>query len=70
VAQLLQLNDGTGCAQARRIAALGLHDVRQRLADLQRIEAAPAAPIERCAHVRGRVIGPWIAELQEAARWH
>jgi MerR family mercuric resistance operon transcriptional regulator len=40
VAQLLRLEDGTRCAEARKIAAHRLVDVRQRLADLRHIEAA------------------------------
>ena len=67
VAQLLQLDDGTRCAQAREIATHRLHDVRQRLADLQRIEAALGAMVARCAGGRGRVACPLIAALQEAA---
>jgi len=67
VAQLLQLEDGTRCGEAREIAAHRLRDVRQRLADLQRIEAALGAMVARCAGGRGRVACPLIAALQEAA---
>jgi MerR family mercuric resistance operon transcriptional regulator len=67
VAQLLQLDDGTRCAQAREIATHRLHDVRQRLADLQRIEAALAALVQRCAGARGRVACPLIDSLQDAS---
>ena len=67
VAQLLQLEDGTGCGQAREIATHRLLDVRQRLTDLQRIEAALSALVARCADARGRVACPLIAALQEAA---
>jgi MerR family mercuric resistance operon transcriptional regulator len=67
VAQLLQLDDGTRCAQARDIATHRLHDVRQRLADLRRIEAALQALVQRCAGARGRVACPLIDALQEAA---
>jgi MerR family mercuric resistance operon transcriptional regulator len=67
VAQLLQLEDGTGCSQAREIAAHRLLDVRRRLADLQRIETALAALVARCAGAHGRVACPLIASLQEAA---
>lgn len=66
VAQLLQLEDGTGCGQAREIATHRLLDVRQRLADLQRIETALSALVARCAGARGRVACPLIAALQEA----
>jgi MerR family mercuric resistance operon transcriptional regulator len=67
VAQLLQLEDGTRCGRAREIAAHRLVDVRQRLADLQRIEAALAALVSRCEGARGRAACPLIASLQEAA---
>ena len=67
VAQLLQLEDGTRCGEAREIAAHRLVDVRQRLDDLQRIESALAALVARCAGVRGRVACPLIAALQEVA---
>ena len=67
IAQLLQLEDGAQCAQARTIAAHRLLDVRRRIADLQRIEAALAELVGRCAEGRGRVACPLIASLQEAA---
>jgi MerR family mercuric resistance operon transcriptional regulator len=65
VAQLLQLEDGTRCGQAREIATHRLTDVRQRLTDLRQIEAALAALVTRCEGVRGRVACPLIAALQE-----
>ncbi len=67
IAQLLQLEDGAQCAQARTIAARRLLDVRHRMADLQRIETALAELVDRCAEGRGRVACPLIASLQEAA---
>lgn len=67
VAQLLQLEDGTGCGQAREIATHRLLDVRQQLADLQRIEAALSALEARRAGARGRVVCPLIAALHQAA---
>jgi len=62
--QLLQLDDGTQCSQARAIAEHKLDDVRQRLSDLQRIEAALAQLVDRCASRRGQVNCPLIAALQ------
>jgi MerR family mercuric resistance operon transcriptional regulator len=67
VAQLLQLEDGTRCSEAREIAEHRLVDVRQRLADLQRMETALASLVARCEGVRGRVACPLIAALQEVA---
>jgi len=64
IAQLLQLDDGTQCKEARAIAEHKLADVRQRLQDLQRIEAALAQLVDRCASRRGQVSCPLIAALQ------
>ena len=64
IAQLLQLDDGTHCAEARAIAERKLADVRDRLADLQRIEAALTQLTGRCATERGKVSCPLIAALQ------
>lgn len=66
IAQLLQLDDGTRCAEARAIAEHKLADVRQRLQDLQRIEAALAQLVDRCASRRGTVSCPLIDALQPA----
>ena len=67
ISQLLQLDDGTQCSQARAIAEHKLDDVRQRLSDLQRIEAALAQLVDRCASRRGQVNCPLIAALQPNA---
>ena len=67
IAQLLQLDDGTHCAEARAIAEHKLADVRQRLNDLQRIEAALAQLVDRCANRRGQVNCPLIDALQPPA---
>jgi MerR family mercuric resistance operon transcriptional regulator len=64
VAQLLQLDDGTRCSDARAIAERKLADVRQRLQDLQRIETALAQLVNRCAASRGKMSCPLIAALQ------
>lgn len=65
IAQLLQLEDGTQCSQARDIAKHKLADVRRRIGDLQRIESALADLVERCAAGRGKVTCPLITSLQE-----
>lgn len=64
IAQLLQLDDGTQCAEASGIAQLKLADIRQRLADLNRMEAALADLVRRCSTGRGKVACPLIASLQ------
>jgi MerR family mercuric resistance operon transcriptional regulator len=64
IAQLLQLDDGTHCSEARAIAERKLDEVRKRLADLQRMETALAQLVDRCAARRGKVSCPLIAALQ------
>ena len=64
IAQLLQLDDGAHCSEARAIAERKLDDVRKRLADLQRMETALAQLVDRCAARRGKVSCPLIAALQ------
>ncbi len=64
IAQLLQLDDGTQCKEARAIAEHKLADVRKRLQDLQRIEAVLAQLVDRCASSRGQVSCPLIEALQ------
>ncbi|MHB1187856.1 Hg(II)-responsive transcriptional regulator [Thiobacillus sp.] len=66
IAQLLQLDDGTQCSEARAIAERKLDDVRARLADLQRIETALAQLVDRCAARPGKVSCPLIDALQPA----
>lgn len=67
VAQLLQLEDGAHCSQARNIAEQKLAEIRLRLTDLQRIESVLADLVERCAHGRGKLACPLIAAIREAA---
>jgi len=67
VTQLLQLDDGTRCSEARTIAERKLADVRRRLGDLQRIESELAQLVDRCATRRGKLSCPLIAALQPPA---
>ena len=67
VGELLKLEDGARCGEARQLAEQKLVDVRQRLTDLQRIESVLAGLVARCSAVRGRVNCPLIASLQEEA---
>ena len=66
VADLLQLEDGSHCGQARVQGERKLADVRARLVDLQRIELALADLVDRCHGTRGRVCCPLIVSLQSA----
>ncbi len=63
VAQLLRLEDGTHCTEAADLAALRLADVRNRLADLARMETALAALVEQCGTRQRNVPCPLIASL-------
>lgn len=63
VAQLLKLDDGTHCSEAAELAALRLSDVRARLADLARMEAALAKLVSECGAHDGDVSCPLIASL-------
>ena len=64
IAQLLTLEDGTHCDEAREQAQLKMVDVRAKLADLQSMETALADLVERCCAVRGNIFCPLIGALQ------
>jgi MerR family mercuric resistance operon transcriptional regulator len=64
IAELLKLEDGTHCREARSLAELKLVSVREKLADLQRIESLLNQLVGRCASARGAVTCPLIASLQ------
>ena len=66
VGELLKLEDGTHCREARTLGERRLADVQRKLADLQRIESALTALVDRCGAVKGRVRCPLIASLQAA----
>ena len=66
IADLLALEDGSHCTEAREKAERKLADVQARLADLQRIEAALQGLVERCCAATGQVRCPLIAALQAA----
>jgi len=65
IAELLKLEDGTHCDEARRLAEHKLTDVRQKLSDLARIESVLATLVSQCRAVTGRVNCPMIASLQK-----
>ena len=64
IAELLKLEDGSHCTQARKQAERKLADVRARLDDLRRIEGVLQDLVERCCAARGQVRCPLIAALQ------
>ena len=65
IGELLKLEDGTHCDEARRLAEHKLMDVRQKLSDLARIESVLATLVAECRAVTGRVNCPMIASLQK-----
>lgn len=64
IADLLALEDGSHCSEARMQAERKLADVRARLADLQHLERVLADLVQRCCATRGDVRCPLIASLQ------
>ncbi len=66
IAQLLKLDDGTHCDQAREIAELKLIDVKNRIANLKRIATTLTKHIKHCSASHGDVSCPLIDSLQEA----
>lgn len=65
IADLLQLEDGAHCAEAREQAERKLLDVREKLAHLTRIERVLADLVARCGAVTGPVRCPLIAALHQ-----
>ncbi|MBA3949951.1 MAG: Hg(II)-responsive transcriptional regulator [Acidobacteria bacterium] len=63
IADLLALEDGTRCAEARVAAEQKLEDVRAKLEDLRRIESVLAQLVQRCGSARGTITCPMIAAL-------
>ncbi|MDT7531464.1 Hg(II)-responsive transcriptional regulator [Sphingopyxis sp. SE2] len=63
IVQLLRLEDGTHCSEAAGIAGARLADVRARLADLARMEAALSQLERDCNAHHGDVTCPLIAAL-------
>jgi MerR family mercuric resistance operon transcriptional regulator len=65
VAELLKLEDGAHCTEARGLAERKLQEVREKLADLHRIESALARLVDECCSSQGRVYCPLIAALHK-----
>lgn len=64
IADLLRLEDGTHCEQASSLAEHKLKDVREKLADLERMETALAQLVHACHAQQGNIACPLIASLQ------
>lgn len=63
IAELLRLEDGTHCGEARVLAERKLLDVREKLNDLNRMESALAKLVANCRAARGTVSCPLISAL-------
>jgi MerR family mercuric resistance operon transcriptional regulator len=61
---LLRLEDGTHCEEASSLAEHKLKDVREKQADLARMEAALSDLVGACHVTKGNVSCPLIASLQ------
>ena len=66
IAELLRLEDGTHCQEARGLAEHKLVDVREKLADLCRIESVLSTLVENCRAARGSISCPLISALHDA----
>lgn len=64
VKDLLALEDGKHCRDAERLAAIKLAAVRERLAQLRRVEHALATLVDQCQCNTGKVRCPLIAALE------
>jgi MerR family mercuric resistance operon transcriptional regulator len=64
IAELLRLEDGTHCDEASRLAERKLRQVRDKLADLARLEAVLYELICACHAREGNVSCPLIGSLQ------
>jgi len=65
IAELLRLDDGAHCDEASHLAEHKLKDVREKMADLARMEAALSELVYACHARKGSVSCPLIASLQE-----
>ncbi|MES2363452.1 MULTISPECIES: Hg(II)-responsive transcriptional regulator [Polaromonas] len=66
IAELLRLEDGTHCQEARGLAEHKLVDVREKLNDLRRIESVLSTLVENCRAARGSISCPLISALHDA----
>lgn len=64
VAELLRLDDGTHCDEASHLAEHKLRDVREKMADLARMESVLSGLVSACHARKGNLSCPLIASLQ------
>jgi MerR family mercuric resistance operon transcriptional regulator len=65
IAELLRLDDGAHCDEAGHLAEHKLKDVREKMADLARLEAVLSALVGACHARKENVSCPLITSLQE-----
>jgi len=65
IAELLQLDDGTDCDEARSLAEHKLADVRQKIVALKRIERVLSDLVRECRQQEGNIHCPLIMSLRE-----
>ncbi len=65
IAELLRLEDGTHCDEASHLAEHKLKDVREKLADLKRMETVLSGLVHACHTRKGNVSCPLIASLYD-----
>lgn len=65
IAGLLKLDDGAHCDEASHLAEHKLEDVREKMADLARLEAVLSALVGACHARKENVSCPLITSLQE-----
>ena len=68
IAELLRLEDGTHCEEASGLAEHKLKDVREKMADLARMEAVLSELVCACHARKGNVSCPLIASLQDGTK--
>lgn len=68
IAELLRLDDGTHCEEASALAESKLKDVREKIADLARMESVLSELVCACHARKGNVSCPLIAWLQDGGR--
>ena len=68
IAELLRLDDGTHCEEASALAESKLKDVREKIADLARMESVLSELVCACHARKGNVSCPLIASLQDGGR--
>lgn len=67
IGQLLALQDGTRCKEARQLAEGKLREIRERLEGLQRMESVLTVLVDACHTAKGKISCPLITALTTQA---